>query len=430
MRILLIKPRWFIEGDVYKFKDLNRVPPLGLGIIAALSEGHEVKIIDEDVESIEYSSDWDLVGITAATFTSIAAYEISEKFRKLGVKTVLGGVHPSLMTEESLRHADSVVIGEAEPVWKKLLGDFEKGKLRKIYNGGYLENLDEVPIPRRDLFAKKYSHAPIQFTRGCPNSCFFCYLQSVSWKRYRKRSPEKIYEEISRIDNKYLFVVDDNLFVDRKYVKEVMKKISPLKKKWWVQAPTTIVKDEEMLDSMADAGCYAVSIGFQSVSQDTLDYSNVRHNRVSEYKKIVEILHEKGILVDGFFMFGFDQDKRDTFRNTAEMIKEMNLDDAILYILTPYPGTKLFDKLDKEGRILNYDWSKYSWYNCNFRPIGMSAKEMEECFRRVYEDLNRHFRRTLMKRIWSFRKRFFKDLRLSTIIVKNALNRVDVARLP
>ena len=174
MKILLIKPRWFYDGDGYKFKDFNRVAPLNLGIIAALSDGHEVKIIDEDMENIEYSPGWDLVGITAATFTSKQAYDISENFRKLKVKTVLGGVHPSFMPEEALKYCDSVVIGEAEAVWQELLKDAEKKDLQRVYNGNYTENLDGVPFPRRDLFSRKYFTAPLQITRGCTKILFRC----------------------------------------------------------------------------------------------------------------------------------------------------------------------------------------------------------------------------------------------------------------
>ncbi|MBN1620985.1 MAG: B12-binding domain-containing radical SAM protein [Endomicrobiales bacterium] len=430
LNILLIKPKWFINGDVYKFRDLNRVAPLNLGIIAALSQEHNVRIIDEDIEEITYSSDWDLVGITVVTFTAKRAYEISTKFRKAGVKTVLGGPHPSIIPEEASNYCDSVVIGEAEPVWQKLLNDLEKKELKKVYNGNYSESLDNVPIPRRDLFAKKHLHAPIQFTRGCVNSCYFCYLQSVPWKNYRKRTPERIYEEISRINDKYVFVIDDNLFVDKEYVKDVMKKITPLKKKWFVQSPVSIAKEEEMLDLMAEAGCYAVSMGFQSINQDTLDLSNISHNRVNEYKKTIETMHKKGILVDGFFMFGFDNDDKSTFSCTAEMIKEMNLDDAILYILTPYPGTQLFKHLNEEKRILNYDWSKYSWYNCNFKPKNMTAGEVKEGLKQVYEDLNNHFRMSFPKRIWDHRRLIFKDVKLSVVIMKNYLNRVDAESLP
>jgi len=251
MRILLIKPRWFHNGDGYKFVDLTRVAPLNLGIIAALSEGHEVKIIDEDMESIAYSSEWDIAGITVATFTSKKAYEISNNFRSLGVKTVLGGIHPSLMPDECLQHADAVVIGEAENVWTEVLDDISHGSLKKIYHGGYIRDLDKIPFPRRDLFPKQYFSGPLQITRGCVNACRYCYLQSVPWKEWRKRENlDRVCEEIRQIENKNIFIIDDNLFVDLDYAKRVCESIAPLKRNFGIQAPTTIAKDDELLEKL------------------------------------------------------------------------------------------------------------------------------------------------------------------------------------
>lgn len=419
-----------MEGDVYKYKDLNRVPPLNLGIIAALSEGHDTKIVDEDVDEIKYSPDWDLVGITAATFTSKQAYEISGNFSQLGVKTILGGVHPSLLPEEALEHCDSVVIGEAEPIWKEVLKDLKNGNLKRTYNGGCLMDLDKIPIPRRDLFPKKYFHDAIQITRGCPNHCFYCYLRSVPWGKFRKRGLDRVYEELAQIENKHVFIVDDNLFVDFDYAKKVFDRIAPLKKRWFIQATTTIISDDELLGKMVKSGCYAVAIGFQSVSQDSLDCASIGQNRVSRYKEIVRKLHKFGIMVDGFFMFGFDADDTTIFSNTGEMIKEMDLDDAICYIMTPYPGTELFEKLDRENRIWNRDWSRYSWYNCNFQPQKMSAEELVKGHRQVCSEANEWFRQSLGRRAWRFKRWLFKDPSLSLALWKGYHNWVDAGRLP
>ncbi len=432
MRILLIKPRWFHDGDGYKYKDLNRTAPLNLGIIAALSEGHEVKIIDEDLEEIKYTSDWDLVGITVATFTSIAAYKISENFRKRGVKTVLGGIHPSLMPEEGLKHTDIVVIGEAEPVWQKLLVDLERNSFQKIYNGNFLGNLDKVPFPRRDLFSNKYFAAPLQLTRGCTNSCKYCYLQTVPWGEWRKRDNlDRVCEEMEQIQNKSIFIVDDNMFIDHDYAKQILKRITPLKKHWSIQTPTTIYEDEELLDMMYEAGCYAVAIGFQSVSQKSLDFVAINQNKVEKYKEIIRKLKERKILVEAFFMFGFDTEDKNTFAYTADMIKELDIDDAICYILTPYPGTALFREFEEEGRILSYDWSKYSWWNCVYQPKMMSPQELNEGLRWIYRDLNKYYKRTFIKRMWQYKKRVPMNIPISKVIIKSYLkNCVDVTRLP
>ncbi len=432
MKILLIKPKWFVEGDAYKYKDLHRTPPLNLAIIAALSEGHEVKIIDEDVEEIVYSPDWDIVGITTVTFTSLSAYNISERFRDLGVKTVLGGIHPSLMPRECLKYADIVVTGEAEPVWKELLNDYDTGSLKQIYNGGYLRDLSEVPLPRRDLMPqKKYFANPVQITRGCPNSCEYCYLQSVPWGKYRKQKEiERVVEDIKRIKGKYLFIVDDNLFVNFDYAKKVLDAIAPLNKYFIIQAPSIIGRDEELLDKLQEAGCFAAAVGFQSVNQKTLDKAGIYQNRVDNYKELVHKLSKRNIMTDGFFMFGFDTDDKSVFENTLNMIKEVDLDDSILYLLTPYPGTELFKKMEKEGRINNYDWSKYSWYNCNFKPMQMSPEELKDGLSWIYTELNNHYKKTFPKRVWKYKKLFFKYLPLTVKVTSNYLNWVDVARLP
>ncbi|RKY32591.1 MAG: B12-binding domain-containing radical SAM protein [Candidatus Omnitrophota bacterium] len=431
MKILLIKPKWFVDGDPYnRYHDLTRVPPLGLGIIAALSEGHEVKIVDEDVEEIEYSPDWDLAGLTVVTFTAKSAYRISERFRSYGVKTVLGGPHPSLVPEEAGAYCDSVLIEEAETVWKKILKDAERGFLQKVYYGGYLKNLDEVPLPRRDLFARSYFHSAIQFTRGCRNHCTFCYLQSVPWKEYRKRSPEHISREMSQIKGKYLFIIDDNLFIDRTYVKEVLKAISSSGKRWWIQASTSVAEDEEVLDLMVQSGCYAVSIGFQSVDHDSLSSAKAIHNIGKEYKRVVKNLHRREIFVAGYFMFGFDSENANIFRRTIETIKEMELDDALLYILTPYPGTELFKRLQMESRIIDCDWSKYSWYRCHFKPKYMSQEELEEGLKRAYLELNRYFRGEVFKKIWKNRGFLFRDIRLANRILRNHMNKVVLEKIP
>ncbi len=431
MRILLIKPKWFVDGDAYKYKDLHRTPPLNLGIIAALSEGHEVRIIDEDVEEIDYSPDWDLVAISTMTFTSLAAYKISERFRKLGVKTVLGGVHPSIMPEDGLQHADAVVIGEAEPMWQDLLKDYEVGRLKKIYGGDQVADMNKVPFPRRDLMPEsKYFTQPLQVTRGCVNRCRYCYLQSVPWKKYRKRDIELVYEEMKQIKGRSLFIVDDNLFVDFNYAKRLFDRIADLKKCWALQAPVTIAKDEELLEKMSNAGCYAAAFGFQSVSQNSLQEGQVYQNKVKEYRKIVKKMLEYKIMVVGFFMFGFDSDDKTIFKSTLKMIKELDLDEAILYILTPYPGTEFFKQFEEEGRILNYDWSKYSWYNCNFKPARMSPKELEEGLRWLYQELNKFYKKSLPRRIWRYKKHIFKYVPLTVKIIHNYFNWVDVSKLP
>ena len=369
MRILLLKPRWFVHGGQYRYLEHVRFTPLSLGILAALSEGHEVRIVDGDWEKVPLEEDFDLVGITATTFTSERAFELADKFRARGAKVVIGGVHPSIMPDECLQHAHSAVAGEAEYVWKDVLADTGKGKLKPVYQADRLTDMNDVPMPRRDLLSEPSWFACVQATRGCPNSCKYCYLPSVPWKKFRKRSLELVQEEIRQLKQSVLFFVDDNIFADRDYAVSIFDGIAKYRKAWSIQAPTTIGDDEALLDSMARSGCFNVQIGFQSFNKKSLQWAAVDHNVVDKYRGLVEKLHKRNILATGFFMFGFDSDGPDSFEGTAEMIKQIDLDDANLYILTPYPGTAMYAQFGREGRLLSgHERIHYGWSHAVFQP--------------------------------------------------------------
>ncbi|MFH1368808.1 MAG: radical SAM protein [Elusimicrobiota bacterium] len=400
MKILLIKPKWFIKGGVYKVLDNVRFTPLNLGIIAALSEGHDVMVIDNDWEEIPYEDKFDLVGISVTTFTSQRAYGIAERFRKSGAKVVFGGVHPSLMPDECLQHADSVVIGEVEYVWKGLLKDVESGNLGKIYKSEKMTDMNDVPFPKRELLNEKSWVACVQATRGCPNTCKYCYLPSVSWSAHRKRDIDLVYEEIKGMKQKTVFFVDDNLFADQDYAMKLFDRIAPLKKDWSVQAPTTIADNDALLKKMADSGCFNVQIGFQTVNPRSLEWASVRQNSIEKYKGIINKLHRHKILVTGFFMFGFDTDDKDIFEKTVEVIKEIDIDHVHMYILTLYPGTKLYEQFRGEGRLLaDKDRSNYGWANAMFTPMHMSPEELERGVHMSYEQLSGYFNRRLPGKI-------------------------------
>ncbi|MFH1421149.1 MAG: cobalamin-dependent protein, partial [Planctomycetota bacterium] len=246
MKILLIKPKWFVHGGIYKYLDSVKFTPLHITIIAALSEGHDVTVVDNDWEKIPYEQHFDLVGITCTTFTSERVYALADKFRSLGSKVVLGGVHPSLMPDECLQHADAVVIGEAEYIWREVLKDAENNSLKKKYHNPRPVDMNDVPFPRRDLLKTNYWMASVQATRGCPNSCKFCYLPHVPWSKHRKRDINLVYEEVKSLKQRYMFFVDDNMFADEDYAIELCERIAPLKKFWSIQAPTTIAYNNKL----------------------------------------------------------------------------------------------------------------------------------------------------------------------------------------
>ena len=418
VRILLVKPRWFVHGGQYRYLENVRFTPLSLGILAALSDGHEVKIADGDWQALPSGDGFDLVGITVTTFTSERVYDLTRKFKKCGAKVILGGVHPSILPEECLDHADSVVVGEAEYVWKDVLRDAEKGGLEQVYRSDRPTDMNDVPFPRRDLLDEPSWFTCVQSTRGCPNSCRYCYLPSTPLRQYRKRAVELVVEEIRSLRQKILFFVDDNLFADREYAIRLFNAIIPLKKSWAIQAPTTIGDDDELLDVMAEAGCFNVQVGFQSFNKNSLKWASVEHNRIEKYQDLVRKLHDRKILITGFFMFGFDTDGFDSFDATVELAKVIDIDDANLYILTPYPGTPIYARFQREGRLLKTTRrTQFGWSHAVFHPKQMTHEELERGVQRAYDMLYPFFRKKLKRVIFKRFTWLLKHPRLIAVLV-------------
>lgn len=400
MRILLVKPRWWPRRGGGLFFDFGSVPPLGLGQVAALSPpGCEVRIVDEDIEEVPFEEGWDLVGITAMTSSSRRAYEISERYRALGSKTVLGGVHPSIMPEEAGRHADAVAVGEAELTWPRIVEDSSRGRLQPIYRAAGAASAQALPFPRRDLFRmRKYWFDALQVTRGCANRCRFCYLHEVPWGAWSARPVEAACEELARTSKRGVFIVDDNLFVDHDYAKRFFRRAAPLRKDLYIQAPSTVAKDPGLLEAMADAGVFLVMVGFQAVSQAALDEAGVEHGTAAAYRETVAAIRGRGMGALGFFVFGFDSQEGGVFESTTETIEASGLDAFLLYLLTPYPGTRLHREFESQGRLLGRDFSEYTWNNCVFRPKWMSPGELERGRVQAYRRLNGYLRKTLPAR--------------------------------
>ncbi len=428
MKLLLVKPRWFVKDGVYRFLTHVSFEPLHLGILAALSEGHEVKVIDEDWDEVPLAEDFDLVGLTVTTFSSGRAFRIADAFRGKGVKVVIGGVHACLMPEECLQHADAIVIGEAEYAWPQLLKDAAAGGLKKTYQQDEPTDMDDVPVPRRDLLRQNSLVGMIQATRGCNHACKFCYLPSVPWHRPRRRSPAKVYEEMKGMKQNVVFFVDDNLFVDEEYAIALCEKIAPLKKAWSVQAPTTITQNPRLLRAMQQSGCFFVQVGFQTVHPDSLQRAGVVQNKVERYQEVVRCFHEHGILVQGFFIFGFDNEDRRIFKTAETHIKQMGLEDALLYILTPYPGTAIYDQLKGQGRLMLEDRDKYGWANAVFQPAKMTAQELEQGVQETYENLFHFFKRRAPKQILKWLPFFLQHPRILLLVWQALHRRVRIVR--
>lgn len=376
MKLELIVPA---TNENIKSRRKVLTPPLGMAMVAALTPPEiNVSLTDENITKIDFEKEVDLVGITALTCSAQRAYEIADTFRARAVKVILGGIHPSMQPDEASQHADAVVVGEAEGIWEHVIEDFKANRLQKIYRQQERPSLRNLPIPRRDLFAKGayYIRNTISATRGCPYSCSFCSVTSFFSHTYRCRPVEDVLREIDTLNNaKLLFFVDDNIVGNPKFAKELFRALIPYKIKWFGQASVTIAKDDELLKLAAASGCTGLLIGFESISPASLAAVGKSANVVDEYQNVIRKIHSNGIGIHGFFIVGLDEDNEDVFKRTLHFAQNMRLESAGFAYPTPLPGTAFYESLDKSGRIITKDWSRYS-NDIVFEPKLMSRETL------------------------------------------------------
>ncbi len=386
-RLLLINPaNNYRKG--YLLRRESRQAPLGLGVIAALTPSDwKVRIIDENFREFRYR-EADLVGITAVTASVNRAYAIAAEYRQRGIPVVMGGIHVSSMPEEALRFADSVVIGEAEGSWADVLSDFGAGRLKPRYEAP-LTDFRSTPAPRHDLFHPGYLFASIQTSRGCPMDCDFCSVPWFNGHQYRLRDTEAIIEEISSVPNPMLYFVDDNIIGYNAKAEEhavalfegmIRKKI---RKDWFAQASLNIAHKPEILRLAARSGCRMLLIGIESEKEEALAASNKKLNLklgTASYKESFRNLHRAGINVLGAFIYGMDTDNAEALRERTRYIMSSSIDVTQASVMTPLPGTRIFDKMKAEGRLLcrsfPNDWQHFHFSDVVFSPSRMTAEEL------------------------------------------------------
>jgi radical SAM superfamily enzyme YgiQ (UPF0313 family) len=403
MRIELIAP------SLYNGKKIGKgflYPPMALMTIAAITPPqHSVTITDENISEVDFDKDVDLVGISVMTSTAPRAYQIAKKFRERGVKVVLGGIHPSLMPDEAVQFTDAVAIGEAEGVWKHILFDAENGGLSRIYKADTFPPASTIPIPRYDLLPRNayWVKSMVQTTRGCPFNCNFCTVTRFFGGTFRARPVRDVIEQVRLLKSKFIGFVDDNIIGNLKYAAELLTALIKERIYWAGQASVNVVRNLPLLKLLRKSGCKGLFIGFESVSQKTLKEMGKSHNRVKEYKEAIKILHDHGINVQGAFIFGFDSDDKSVFDQTVDFCFDSKIDMVQFALLTPFPGTQLFERLDRENRILTYDWSKYNMSNVLFQPKQMTTDELYEGWNNAYRRF--YGRLPILKRILTLGRR-------------------------
>ncbi len=391
MKILIIENTW-LGGLKYGFFEktiltaFSILPTLYARKIAAITpKKHDVKLITERYSKINFDENYDIVNINFTTSTTARAYEIADKFRKKGTTVVFSGPHPSVLPDEAKKHADSVLLGWGELNWLQLLKDYENNKLKPFYQPMKYDNSVHLPPTNVELPGFVITGA-IEATRGCPYKCDFCPETNMpGGSQFYTRPVDDVISEIKSIPQKTLMFYDTSLTIKPNYTKSLFTKMVGLHKKFFCNGNVDVLAHNvEFVKLSKAAGCLGWLIGFESISQETIENMGKITNKVNEYMQAVKNIHDNGMAVIGCFMFGFDTDTKDVFDDTLKGIKDLEIDIADFCVLTPFPGTPIFNKLKREGRIITKEWSKYNMKDVVYVPKNMTAEELLQGLRKMY----------------------------------------------
>ena len=390
-----------LPGFVERGKVIASLPSLGLLTIAGATPD-DVELAyyeDGDVTPGELEAEgFDLVAVSTFTAQAPEAYALLERCRAVGLRTALGGLHATVLPDEAARHADHVFVGEAEETWPEFITDLKIGRPKRVYDArGRVFPLEEAPLPRYDLLdVDRYNRLTIQTTRSCPHACTFCASGVLLRGPYRKKPMELIRRDLDAITDlwprPFLELADDNTFVDKRWSRELVDTLTPYGLKWFTEADLTVADDTALLDALADSGCRQVLIGFEALDAQgvaELEARPFKARRVGEYADLVQRIQERGVSVNGCFVFGADHHTVDTFGEVVRFADDAGLAEVQVTVLTPFPGTPLYERLRSEGRLLEEgDWASHTLFDVTFEPRGMSVRDLEEgvqeAFRALY----------------------------------------------
>jgi radical SAM superfamily enzyme YgiQ (UPF0313 family) len=431
-KIALINPSTYATSEEHIYEMYKRnisnykpylSPPLNLLTIASHTpQDIQIRFIDENIETIDFTEEFDMVGITAMSQQAYRAYEIAREYKNKNIPVAMGGIHATVLPDEALEYADSIFIGEAESTWETYLNDLKSGSEKRIYKCINLSNLNNSLIPRYDLikyelFKSKDAFIrliPVQATRGCPHDCNFCIVPEYYGRRIRKKGTSQVIKEIEYLKrlnyDSLLLFVDDNLFVDRSYIKALMRELIPLKVNYIAQTDIKVAADPEILELAYRSGCILMLIGFESI--DSQNLSEINRNQwkmkqLNSYSESIRRIQENGIIVFGSFIIGFENDNVSTFQKIRDFVLEHNIS-AHFTMLTALPGSRLYEQFRNEDRFFkDVFWDDFSFYNINFRHAHIDRAQAEKgivwLYNEVYNDEN------AMKR-YRHMMQFFKKL--------------------
>jgi len=364
---------------------------------------YQIELVDEYNQRIPFERRFDVVAITVNTPNAPHCYRMAAQFRAGGARVVMGGPHATLCPDEAARHCDHLVVGEAEGTWPQFLDEFYRGCARPRYASNRAPSLQGLPISRRDLIRHRhFTRGAVFATRGCPYHCSYCNLKQIYHGGFRTRPVSEVMADIESMGNRYFVFWDDNFFGDPEYAIQLMTALKRLRRRWAAQVSIDRCADDRLLQLAREAGCVYLFIGLESFSEAGLASVNKGFNQVSRYAETIRQIHQHGICVQAGVIFGFDTDGEDVFRHTLEACESVGIDGVTVSVLTPLPGTRLYDEMQREGRLTSADWG---WYDGKtrvaFQPKQMSAEDLFAgymWFRRKFYSFRSLFKRMAVSR--------------------------------
>lgn len=416
----------FIRVNMFESVSSDAMKPLLFGIIKSLTPSrYEIDFIDERAEKLPEKINSDIIAFSVETFTAKRAYILAKKYKTADNIIVMGGFHAAVMPDEMLKYADSVIIGDAEGAWEEFLADCESGLPKRKYCSD--ENRPIVPLCADDSIYKHryYGIGVYQISRGCKFNCDFCSIKTM-YKCVRSKPPEVVAEELSRMKEKIIFFADDNIFADKAAALTLFKAIAPLKKRWACQISMDAARDDEILRAMKRSGCFLVLMGFESLNADSLREMHKSANAAADYSEVIRRVYGHGLLIYGTFVLGCDGDFPDVFRKTYEFAVKNKMSVTNFNPLIPMPGTGVYERMEKEGRLRYKKWwlsDKYRYGETAFLPKNMSPEELQNGCLKMRTDF--YSVGCILKRLFSNRANFI-PINFLVFVLANFISRKEI----
>ncbi len=415
MKVKLILPALMeAKSPYWRPIKYSLFPPLGLATLAAyLDNDDEITLVDEHVEELTFDDEPDLVIIQVYITNAYRAYQYADWYRARGSYVILGGLHVTSLPQEAKQHADSIFLGPAEVVFQEFLSDLSNGEPKPVYFSS-VRSLESIPPIRRDLFKRELYLVPnsIVVTRGCPHHCNFCYKDAffTGGKSFYVQKVDDALDEIERLPGRHLYFLDDHLLGHRRFASQLFDAMQGMNRVFQGASTVDAILKGDLIENAARAGLRSIFIGFETLSSDALAMSNKRQNINRSYTEVIRRLDDLGIFINGSFVFGLDGDDPDVFKRTVDWAVEMGLTTATFHILTPYPGTALYQQMKRDGRILTHNWDHYDTRQVVYKPKNLSAQQIKIGYDWAYEafyEWSSIFRASQQHQRWEKRLKHF-----------------------